>query len=295
MANDPYVNYSAPSGSAPRRRRSDRHGHGPALQPAPQRPAYQPDDERAPLPLGSQPAGLPPRQNLPDRYDYDRYPPQNGGYEDEYDAPRLWPRMLALFIALVLIVGALLYFLVPKDQGGIMGTLRGGVARAVDGALGLVGLRKEDPPRLIKFETPLQESFTGIKTVFTFTADSPIDGVRMVDEAGQEVKGAQSAVDQEKTVWTVSVVFDQPMSGLLRAGMLRGETWYDSDKTINFIVSVPTPEPTLAPTLAPVTEPPMTEAPAAMTPPPLATAAPAAQQDDLTVAGPIPMRRQRPR
>ncbi len=285
MSQDPYANYR-PSAEQPRRRRSQRHDRGPAVQPAPQRPAYQPDDERAPLPLSPQ-SSLPPRREVPNTYDYDRYPPQNGEYDEDYDVPRLWPKLLALGLALILIVAALLYFLVPKDQGGIMGTLLGGVSTVVDGAMGLVGLKKEEAPKLIKFETPLQQSYTGIKTVFTFTADGPIDGVRMVDDQGTEVKGAQSAVDQERTVWTISVVFDQPMSGTLRAGMLRNETWYDSDKTISFAVSLPTPAPTLVPTIVPTLEPLPTLAPQADAVLPLATLAPLGEPVEDTVVEPV--------
>ena len=250
MSNDPYRPYSQ-TNTEPRRRRSDRGGrqtspYQPPVQ-QPQRPVYQPDDERAPLPLNGR-GSLPPRREVPAAYDYERNPPQDiETYEDDYEAPALWPRMLALLLVLVLLIAAALYFLVPKDTSGIMGTLRGGVASVVDGALALVGIKEEKPPQLIKFETPLMESQTGVKTVFTFTVDSPIEGVRIMDEQSMEVKGAVSAIDAENTVWTLTTVFDQPMSSVLRAGMLKDNVWYNSDKTIAFSAAQPTPESTLTP------------------------------------------------
>ncbi|MHC1787007.1 MAG: PQQ-binding-like beta-propeller repeat protein [Christensenellales bacterium] len=250
MSNDPYQNRRYPQ-AQPRNRRSQRHDKAPSpyQPPLQQRAVYQPDDERAPLPLGAQ-GSLPHRREAPASYDAQRYQPQDlPEYEDDdEDAPRLWPKMLALLLGLLLIVAGLLYFLVPKDQTGILGTLRGGLEAAVTGVKGVLGLKEDAAPALIKFETPLAESLTGVKTVFTFSADGPIDGVRMVDDQGTEVKGALSAVDAEKTLWTLSVVFDQPMSGTLRAGLLKGTRWYDSDKTISFTVTQPTPEP--LPTLA---------------------------------------------
>ncbi len=255
MSNDPYKPYSQ-SDPEPRRRRSDRAGrqtspYQPPVQ-QPQRPVYQPDDERAPLPLNGR-GSLPPRREVPVAYDYERRPPQDvEPYEDDYEVPALWPRMLALLLVLLLAVAAALYFLVPKDTSGIMGTLRGGVASVVDGALSLVGIKEEAPPKLIKFETPLTASQTGVKTVFTFTVDSPVESVRIMDEQGMEVKGAVSAIDVENTVWTLTTVFDQPMSSVLRAGMLRDNVWYNSDKTIAFSAQTPAPEPTPSPVPQPV-------------------------------------------
>ena len=132
---------------------------------------------------------------------------------------------------------------------------------AVDGALRLVGMEKAKPPVLIKFESPVEESSTGIKTVFTFTADSSIDGVRVMDEQGSEVRGQLAVVDPERTVWTLAVVFDEPVSGQLRAELLKGDTWYDSGKSIHFTVLEPTPVPTEEPAPMPVFDPSATRAP----------------------------------
>ena len=264
MSNDPYKPYSQ-SNPEPRRRRADRGSrqtspYQPPVQ-QPQRPVYQPDDERAPLPLNGR-GSLPPLREVPAAYDYERHPPQDvEPYEDDYEAPALWPKMLALLLVLLLAIAAALYFLVPKDTSGIMGTLRGGVAGVVDGALALVGIKEEAPPKLIKFETPLTQSRTGVKTVFTFTVDSPIEGVRIMDEQSMEVKGAVSAIDVENTVWTLTTVFDQPMSSILRAGMLRDNVWYNSDKTIAFSAEQPTPEPTFSPVPQPVFVPSLTFTP----------------------------------
>ena len=89
---------------------------------------------------------LPLRREAPSNYDYDATPRRNATNTNEYDdAPRLWSRLLALGLVMVLLIGSALYFLVPKDSQDILGTLRGGVATVVDGALGLVGLQKARP------------------------------------------------------------------------------------------------------------------------------------------------------
>ncbi|NLD35056.1 MAG: PQQ-binding-like beta-propeller repeat protein [Clostridiales bacterium] len=283
MTNDPYN----ASGQPPRRRRSTRHGAEPEHTPyqPPRRPAYPQDDGQAPLPLNTQPEGLPqpptqlpPRREAPNNYDYERFPPQERyEYEDEDDyAPRLWPRLLALVLVMVLLIGGALYFLVPKDSEGILGTLRGGVATVVDGALGLVGLRESRPPQLIKFEAPVEVGQLGVKTVFTFTADGPIDGVRMTDEQGVEIAGQPASVDPERTVWTLTAIFDSPIEGLFRGSLLRGNTWYESDKTVRFMAAAPTPLPSATPAMPalPAFAPP-TDAPVAQP-----TIAPAAVQTD---------------
>ena len=252
MSNDPYKPYNQ-AVQQPRRRRSERNGrqtspYQPPV-PQPQRPAYQPDDERPPQPLSGR-GSLPPRREVPAVYDYERRTPLAADtYEDDYEAPALWPRMLALLLVLLLLIAAALYFLVPKDTSGIIGTLHGGVASVVDGALNLVGIRENEPPKLIKFETPLTRSQTGVKTVFTFAVDSPVESVRIMDEQGMEVKGAVSAIDVENTVWTLSTVFEEPMASVLQAGVLKDNVWYVSDKTIDF--SVVQPEPTPAPLPSP--------------------------------------------
>ncbi len=260
MPNEAYPNNQQET----RRRRSDRHGHKAEPnpyqppQPRPQRANFQPDDDRAPLPLSAQAPQQPenpqaPRRQPPQSYDYERFPPREPEYEDDYDdLPPLWPKLLALGLGLLLLIAAALYFLVPENTTGLMGTLRGGVASAVDGVKGLVGLKKEEPPKLIKFETPLAQVPTGVKTVFTFTADQPVDGVRMIDDLGTDIKGQLAAVDPEKTVWTLSVVFDDPMEGTIRASVLKGETWYDSDKVISFGVTVPTATPAPVFTMVPM-------------------------------------------
>ena len=114
MTNDPYQ-----LKGQPRRRRSERHGNVPAARPPEMKAAYQPD-ETAPLPLGSEtrvvpvaPQPLPPPRQAPVNYDYDRFSgtASNRYVEDEEydddDAPRLWPKLLALALGLLLILSVL--------------------------------------------------------------------------------------------------------------------------------------------------------------------------------------------
>ncbi|NLD52574.1 MAG: PQQ-binding-like beta-propeller repeat protein, partial [Clostridiales bacterium] len=99
------------------------------------------------------------------------------------------------------------------------------------------------PPTLIKFETPSESVLTGVKTYFTFTADSTVDEVRMFDDLGTEIIGQLSNADEDKKIWSLAVVFDQPFDSVLRAEVRRGETWYPSDKTLSLNVIAPTPTP----------------------------------------------------
>ncbi|NLA54233.1 MAG: PQQ-binding-like beta-propeller repeat protein [Clostridiales bacterium] len=87
--------------------------------------------------------------------------------------------------------------------------------------------------------------------MFTFTTDIPVDSVRMVDELGNPVFGQAVSVDPQKTVWTLTVIFDEPVIGTFRGEMLLKEVWYEGEKTIDFIIATPTPEPTLEPSPSP--------------------------------------------
>ena len=226
--------------------------------------AYQPD-ETAPLPLGSEtrvvpvaPQPLPQRPQASANYDYDRLSAtaanryvEDEEYDDD-DAPRLWPKLLALALGLLLILSAGLYFLVPVNTDGILGTVRGGLDKVVEGAKGLLGLAEEKNPTLIKFETPDAVGEMGVRTVFTFTADMPVDSVRMVDEVGSEVIGQLARIDPQGTVWTLSVVFDEPFNGTFRGDLLVGNTWYQGNKLIQFMTAVVTPVPSPEPAITPV-------------------------------------------
>lgn len=275
MTNDPYRN----EGQV-RHRRSERHSRAVPDRQEELQPAYHRDDA-APLPLGSETAGipqaprpqpvprpgqqpLPPRPLGPVSYDDDRFSApvssrrdEDDGDEYEDDYPPLWPKFLALALGLLLVIAAGLYFLVPEGSSGILGGLRGGLGGAVNGVKKLVGIAEEKKPQLIKFETPEATGQTGVRTVFTFTADMPVDSVRMVDEVGSEVIGQLAKIDPEGTVWTLSVVFDQPRSGIYRGDVLLKEVWYQGDKTIAFTAYEPTPspEPTVVATMEPTSTP----------------------------------------
>lgn len=245
MSNHPYSPSPGQGEQPPRRRRSQRYQEDDARQL--QQPGYPTDEDRAPLPLGSTPEQ--PQRARPSSYDYDSYAPADpqGAYADEdYDPPRLWPKLLGILLLMLLLIATALYFLVPKDSSGPLGKVRGVVAAVVDGAKGLVGIKESKEPQLIKFETPQDQVSIGTKAVFTFTADAAIDGVRILDEQGTELKGQLSAVDQSREVWTLSVVFDQLMQGELRPEMLLKQRWYASDKRLSISVVEPTPTPALA-------------------------------------------------
>lgn len=249
-----------------RRRRSERHAGAAAPKQPEMKAAYQPD-ETAPLPLGSETRAVPP-QHMPQRapvrasYDQDSYAApaprrfDDDDYEDDdYDAPRLWPKLLALVLGLALILSAGIYFLVPENSDGILGTVRGALGSAVEGAKGLVGLAEDKKPTLIKFETPDAVGQLDVRTVFTFTADMPVDSVRMMDEVGNEVIGQLAKIDPQGTVWTLSVVFDEPFNGVFRGDMLVKDTWYPGDKQIRFMTAEATPAPEMEDLFTPTEEP----------------------------------------
>ncbi|HPY95540.1 MAG TPA: hypothetical protein PLR12_08935, partial [Clostridia bacterium] len=119
-------------------------------------------------------------------------------------------------------------------------------ANLVDSGLGLLGMKREEPPRLIKFDTVEDRVLTGIKTVFTFTADKPINGIRILDEVGTEIKGVAEVMDApNNTIWTLTAILDKPAVTTLSAGILVDKTWFQTDKTIHLTISEPTaaPEP----------------------------------------------------
>ncbi len=258
--------------TAPRRRRSERHQDPAAAgqtREAPLRAGYPPENAAPPPPPygydAARPAPPPSRpaprvyeevDYQPPRRDPSPYAPR---HEDEYDEedlpPRRWPMaLLALVLALVILL-AVSYFLVPQDAKGILGQARGLSHRVVDGALALVGVKRQEPVRLLKFDTPEDRVQTGVKTVFTFTASRAIDGVRIWDEADNEIPGVQEAVDAPaNTVWTLTSILDTPRDGLLTAGFKQGDAWHKTDLTVRLTVAAPTPTP--APTPAPTFTPP---------------------------------------
>jgi len=259
--------------SKPRRRRADRH-YPEGQSPAPRRAAYPPEEE-APMPLGGYDAArvspappapgtrpaprvyqeedyAPPRRD-PEPYRQEAYEAEDY-YEDEH--PRRWPKVIAALLVLAIGLFAASYFFIPDDATGILGQARQAVTGVVDSGLRLVGLGKKDPPTLIKFETAEEEVVTGVKTVFTFTADDALEGVRVLNGAGVPLTGSALPVDQpDNKVWTFSSVMGEPISGTLTAGIMYDGTWYQTDKSLFLSVVTPSPEPTATPTPTPVPTP----------------------------------------
>lgn len=201
-----------------------------------------------------------PGQNLVfrDGYENGQTPPplyQNDPQEDEEDEES--PRrglLVARLSGLILILVLGFYFLVPPKSDNIFGKISLSMHDGMDGIQKLLGLQKEQAPKLIKFETPLSEVQIGVKTVFSFSSDSAIDGVRMIDDEGNEVKGSMICLDApNNTLWTISVIFDEPYVGSLTAGMLKKDLWYISDKIIIFSATEPvlSPAPSEDPGLLP--------------------------------------------
>ena len=275
-------NYHQPQ--EPRQRRADRHMQpesAPSQQP---QNASFPQEEQAPMPLDGYDASQPrARQAPPQVYGENDYylsrrdpqamsqPVYNDYYYNDDDLPpRRWPWVL---LSLLLLCGILLagsYFLIPKDATGILGSARRISTSVVDGGLSLLGLKKTDPPQLIKFDTPEYNVQTGVKTVFTFTASQAIDGVRIIDEVGNEITGVTEAVDApNNTIWTLSAIFTKPMDTTLTAGIVVGKVLYTTNKTIHLTVAAPiiTPEPPM-PTPKPPTPTPKPPTPTPKPPTP---------------------------
>ena len=265
--------------NTPRRRRSDPHRAQTPKNPEnkPQRAGFPPDDT-APMPLGGYDAARPaapiepPRETgpnyrsaprvyeedayLPPRRDPREYEvlPYDGEYDDDDPPRRRWPLVLLALILLAALALAASYFFVPKDTSGILGTARGISHSAVDGAMGLLGIKPKEAPALIKFETADSEVVTGVKTVFTFTSTQSIEDVRVSDEAENVIQGIRVPEDAPlNTTWTLSAILDEPMDGLLTAWILHEGTWIKTDKTLPLMVLAKSeaPEPLFTPTLIP--------------------------------------------
>ncbi|MGI6688063.1 MAG: PQQ-binding-like beta-propeller repeat protein [Christensenellales bacterium] len=301
---NPYQNQSPP-----RRRRADRH-YPERADEAPRRAAFPPEEEQAPMPLVGYDAATRPRPQAPQAPDMrpaprvyqeeDYAPPRrdpepyrrdhyNDDYYDDDPPPRRWPAVLAGLLVLVIALLAASYFLIPQNATGILGKAKKVASTVVDGGLNLVGLGKKEPPTLIKFETPETQVYTGVKTVFTFTADGPIEGVRVLNAAGVPIMGAALPVDQpDNKVWTFSAVIDEPISGALTAGIQFNDTWYQTDKSLNLTVISPSPEPTPVPTPEPTLEPTPEPAPEA-TPEPVTEVTPLVVGVALETPTPVPV------
>lgn len=265
-----------------RRRRADRHRSAdtPNTRQAPLRAGYQPDEE-APMPLGgydaARPQGGQPRGRVapPSVYEEtDYHPPRRDPavyaqpvrtdeYEDADLPPRRWPWILLALLLAAAVLFASAYFFIPKDAAGILGQARTLSHSAVDGGLALLGLKKKEPPRLIKFETPEETVQTGVRTVFTLTASQGIENVRILDEEGVEIAGVKEPADPPaNTTWTVTAILDKPMTATLSAGIMYSKTWYQTDKTVRLTVVQPTPTPEIVstPLITPAVTPAMTPA-----------------------------------
>lgn len=293
-----------------RHRRSDRYQKNTPAENTPlpesRRPSFQED---APLPLGSESRAIPAppeKRDAPLIYDEENYPAgsslQSGYDADDYDdydeeAPRRWPLFVLIGVLILLALSAALYLLGPKDNKGVVGAVRKPVATVVEKVL---GIKTEQTPHLIKFETAEPYGVTGARTTFNFTTDIAVDNVRLQDESGAEISGAVSVKDAPaNTLWTVSTTFDAPFEGPVYASIQKNDKWYFEGKFITLGITKPTEAPTLAPTTAPtqvptavptavVTQPPVPQATAKATDAPalepVATPAPQAAAPAATYA-----------
>ncbi len=231
----------------PRRRRSDKYKRQDGtddIQKEVRRPSYSEDN--APLPLDDRYHDKPTSYN-----DYESFPPGTrlSNSEDYYEEEprRKWPFILMGIIGLIIIIIAVLYFAVPKDAEGVLGSMRRPVAKVVDGLLG----SEEEKAKIVKFETAEPYGLTGGKNVFTITTDKAVQNVRIRNEAGDVISGTSDARDDSKKIWTYTVVFDEEFEGIVYAGVLDGETWVSDSKGIQLNITEPTPEPVV------VTQPPV--------------------------------------
>lgn len=273
--------YDTPTPTPPRRRRGQAGSRVSGSQPPSQQPPRPPRQPGQPQPPPQPPQmniyrpGLrpdPPQVNRPvvNRFEspvdngYSRensggyVPPAYRGTDGpEHREPPRWPFFLAGFVGLVLLAMIGLYALVPEKQDGILGQIRKPVANLIDSVM---GVKKTETPRIIKFETVEPFALIGEKTVFTVTTDMAVDSIKLQDSNASELPAAvYNAVNApDNTLWTVTVIFEEEFAGEVYVSVYKNGVNYFEGKSVRLSVAEPTQAPTSTPNpTMPPTQPPI--------------------------------------
>ncbi|MBR1586653.1 MAG: hypothetical protein IJ662_14020, partial [Clostridia bacterium] len=174
--------------------------------------------------------------------------------DDEDDEGGAFPWVKAL-IAAVLVIAVLcgaLYFI--QDAGPL--TPVGDRLRALING-------KKEAGQALSFQTVNNSGYTDARLQFHLTTNKAVDGVRLEDEAGNEIVSNASIVSGEgdtNRIWSVTAVFDEPFTGDLYAAIREGDVWTRTAFSVPLVIVAPTPAPTATP--LPTQAPVITQAPA---------------------------------
>ena len=232
-----------------RRRRSDKHRQAEQPSAAPENTEQEAIQWSRRAPDGNfDPEADAPRpvvRMAEDRRDY--YAEEEE--EEEYGRAAFpWLKVLLVALAVVLVLCAATLFL--KDAGPL-NPLKNAVSS-------LLNINTRAPAEVLSFQTASAEGMTNARMTFNLTTNQSVDGVRIVDEEGNEIPGTAALVNgQNETnrVWSVQAVFDQPYTGNVYAMIRSGDAWTRTDKSLSLTIARPTPVPTETPlpTQVPVT------------------------------------------
>ena len=213
------------SGASPRHRRSDRHGTSVRA------------DQRTPGETVGRHAN-------------------NGYYEDADDEVRSVSRapggklilpLILIFLAVILLIGALYAFKVNPVYSGLRRIFGRGDPAPVETSVGI-----------FDFSADYENGITNEPFSFRMVTDLSAVSVRIVDTSKNVIYSTSRIVssDQTSIVWNISAEFPSPFIGNVyaSAGTASG-TWTDSDKFVSLCVTEPTASPiptyTPLPTQAP--------------------------------------------
>ncbi len=240
--------------------------------------------------------------------------------EEEEDAPRRGRTGLMVLLGLVLVaalfVGALYLALPGRDDqqsGGIINALND-VKDTITQEVGLFATsvknifvtETKEPPAVQYFQVVPSASQAPVDLAFTITTTKTVEGVRILNSLGNVLLEEKSPrVNEEQwIIWTLTLSITEAYTGQISAQVLSGETWLDSDKTVDVAINAPvaaptedpvdhtplpsqqvneanTPEPSIAPTATP-------DPTAVPTATPEPTPEPTATPEPTPVASPSP-------
>ncbi len=207
------------------------------------------------------------------------------GYEEE-EPPRKKHGWLIALVALVLVIAlaVLGVMLIPDDATGTLGQIKSTVTGVVSSLVGnagkLLNNEKTVPAEALDFSAANTTGSAPAQVVFSMTTTKNVNGVRVVDEDGQELETTTSVAtdNADIRIWTLILSVPDGYEGAVSAQVLDGETWLETGKSLNLAIAarqtVEAAAMTTAEPVATATEAVTTQAPATPVPTEVPTAEP---------------------